>query len=100
MRTQNASPSVVAYINGRLWAAGVPDDPSRIYVSKPNRDKNSAVFDFTTYKITETVTPEITPFQASNAMGENGLADASEGVMGLASDYSGTPPGEEDTFRV
>ena len=91
MRTQNASPSVVAYINGRLWAAGVPDDPSRIYVSKPNRDKNSAVFDFTTYKITETVTPEITPFQASNAMGENGLADASEGVMGLASDYSGTP---------
>jgi hypothetical protein len=91
MRTANYSPSVIAYINGRLWVSGLPDDPARIYVSKPVRDKGSRVFDFSTYKLFVTVTPELTPFQAENATGSNLLAGASDGAIGLAAEYAQTP---------
>jgi hypothetical protein len=91
MATATVSPSVVAYINGRLWVAGLPDDPSRVYVSKPNRDRKSVNFDFTTYKLVETVTPEYTPFQGTNALGETAVTGVSDGALGLASAYAGNP---------
>jgi hypothetical protein len=85
------SPSAVAYINGRLWVAGLPDDPGRVFVSKPNRDRASRTFDFTTYKIFETVTPVLAPFQADNDMNSARLGSVSAGAMGLALEYMRNP---------
>jgi hypothetical protein len=87
MRAAQYSPTAIAYINGRLWCGGTPDEPGRIYVSRPNRDKGSRVFDFSTYKLFVTVTPEFTPFQAANDMGSNLLGGVSDGALGLALEY-------------
>ena len=89
MRSAQYSPTAVAYINGRLWCGGTPDDPGRIYVSHPNRDRGSRVFDFSTYKLFVTVTPEYTPFQAENDMGSSKLEGVSDGALGLAIEYAG-----------
>jgi hypothetical protein len=88
MRSVQFSPSVMAYINGRLWVSGLMDDASRIYVSKPQNDKSSHIFDFTTYKIFLTVTPEYTPFKARNTLGSNIISGADSGALGLMIQYA------------
>jgi hypothetical protein len=90
MRSAAFSPSVVAYINGRLWMSGLPDEPSRIYVSKPQEDKEEARFDFSTYKIRAAVTPVFHPFQARNDIGSNILSGLDSGALGLMMIYAQT----------
>jgi hypothetical protein len=91
MRSPMFSPSVIAFINGRLWVSGLPDDPSKVYVSKPMRDKESRVFDFSTYKIFVTAVPQFTPFQARNDMGSDLLTGLDSGALGLMASYSSNP---------
>jgi hypothetical protein len=91
MRSVLFSPGVAAYINGRLWVSGLPSDPSRVFVSKPQADKDRADFDFSTYKIFVTVAPKFTPFTAKSEMKSNMLSRIDNGVLGLMLVYAQNP---------
>jgi hypothetical protein len=52
------------------------------------RDKESRVFDFSTYKIFVTAVPQFTPFQARNNIGSDLLSGLDSGALGLMISYS------------
>jgi hypothetical protein len=84
--TASDSPSVIYFDNGRWWFAGTPNEPNRIWVSKPVKNRDDTELDFSTYINFLTVTPELVPFTARNALKTNVLSAVSDGAIGFALD--------------
>jgi hypothetical protein len=85
-KTLADSPTVMYYDGGRWWFASTPNEPSRVWVSKPTADRGDQTLDFSTYKYFLTVTPQFDAFTGESAPNSNQITNVSEGAIGLAKD--------------
>jgi hypothetical protein len=90
-RSVEFSPTVVGYIGGRLLFGGLMEDTSRIYVSRPQRDKAANVYNFSTYDLFLTITAELKAFIARNDLGTTELRTPNEGVIDDCIKYASEP---------
>jgi hypothetical protein len=83
-RNLAASPSVVYYDGGRWWFASTPDDPSRIWVSRPAASRGEKEVNFSTYRYFLTVTPKLDAFTGESAPFSDRISNVDAGAAGLA----------------